>query len=163
MHVTIYTDGSARGNPDGPGGYGALVQYVDPSGTLHEREYAQGYDKTTNNRMELMGVIVALEHLTRPCIVDIYADSQYVIHAMTKGWLDKWQQNGWRTSGKDPVKNRSLWLRLIAAARPHEITWHWVRGHAGHPENERCDALATAAADAPPETLLHDDGESDLK
>ncbi|MBR4528755.1 MAG: ribonuclease HI [Lachnospiraceae bacterium] len=162
MHVSIYTDGSARGNPEGPGGYGAIIRYVDPSGTVHEREYAQGYDKTTNNRMELMGAIVALEHLTKPCEVDLYSDSQYLINAMTKGWLAKWQRNNWKTSGRDPVKNKELWLRLTDAAAIHTVNWQWVRGHAGHPENERCDELATTAADADPETLLHDDG-GDLK
>ncbi|MCR5675006.1 MAG: ribonuclease HI [Lachnospiraceae bacterium] len=163
MHVSVFTDGSARGNPDGPGGYGALVQYTDKNGTLHEREYSQGYDRTTNNRMELMGVIVALEHLTKPCVVDLTTDSQYVVNAMTKGWLMNWQKNGWKTSAREPVKNKALWLRLLEACGPHDIRWHWVKGHAGHPENERCDRLATTAADADPAELLHDDGKSDLK
>ncbi len=161
-HVSIYTDGSARGNPEGPGGYGSIVRFVDAKGGLHEREYSAGFDRTTNNRMELMGVIAALEHLTKPCTVDLYSDSQYIIKAMNEGWLAKWQRNGWRTSARDPVKNKALWLRLIKAMQPHDIRWHWVRGHAGHPENERCDALATAAADSTPELLLHDDGEGDL-
>ncbi len=157
-HVTVYTDGAARGNPDGPGGYGAVVQFVDAKGTLHEREYSQGYDRTTNNRMELMGVIIALENLTRSCSVDLYSDSQYVIKAMTDGWLEKWKRLGWKRSPKDELKNRELWMRLDQAMAKHEISWHWVRGHAGHPENERCDGLATAAADAPEGQLLHDDG-----
>ena len=161
-HVTIYTDGAARGNPEGPGGYGAIVQFTDSSGTLHEREYSAGYDRTTNNRMEMMAAINALEHLTRPCAIDLYSDSQYLIKAMNDHWIDKWQQNGWRTSGREPVKNKSLWERLLRACSPHQITWHWVRGHAGHPGNERCDVLATTAADGPPETLLHDDGNGDL-
>lgn len=160
--VTIYTDGAARGNPEGPGGYGAIVQFTDAAGMLHEREYAAGYDKTTNNRMEMMAAITALEHLTRPCVVDLYSDSQYLIKAMNEHWIDKWQINGWRTSGKEPVKNQSLWQRLLKAMAPHQISWHWVKGHAGHEENERCDRLATAAADGDPETLLHDDGVGDL-
>ena len=158
MHVSIYTDGAARGNPEGPGGYGAVAVYVDGRGKTHTREYAAGYDKTTNNRMELMAAIVALEALNRPCEVDVFADSKYVVDAFNEGWIDNWQINGWKTKGKDPVKNRALWERLLKAADPHKITWHWVKGHSGHEMNERCDALATGAADADPETLLHDDG-----
>jgi len=148
MKVTIYTDGAARGNPEGPGGYGAVLQYTDTKGVLHEKELSKGYEKTTNNRMELMGVIAALEALNRPCEVDLYSDSQYVINAFNKGWLASWQQHGWVKSDKKPVLNQDLWQRLLAAAAPHTITWHWVKGHDGHPENERCDRLATAAADA---------------
>ena len=148
MRVTIYTDGAARGNPEGPGGYGAVLQYTDTKGLLHEKELSQGYEKTTNNRMELMGVIAALEALNRPCDVDLYSDSQYVINAFNKGWLRSWQQHGWVKSDKKPVLNQDLWQRLLKAAAPHTITWHWVKGHDGHPENERCDRLATAAADA---------------
>ncbi|MCD7834744.1 MAG: ribonuclease HI [Lachnospiraceae bacterium] len=152
MYVKIYTDGAARGNPDGPGGYGVILQYTDPSGRLHEREYAQGYQKTTNNRMELMAAIVGLEALNRPCEVDLYSDSQYLVNAFNQHWLDAWLRNNWqrkdRKSGKsEPVKNVDLWKRLLAAAKPHQITWNWVRGHNGHPENERCDQLATGAAD----------------
>ena len=105
-----------------------------------------------------MGVISALEHLTKPCSVDLYSDSQYVIKAMTEGWLNNWVKNGWIRGKKDPVKNRELWERLLSAMEKHQISWHWVKGHAGHPENERCDRLATQAADAPAESLLHDDG-----
>ncbi|MBQ6734304.1 MAG: ribonuclease HI [Lachnospiraceae bacterium] len=162
MKVRIYTDGAARGNPEGPGGYGAVSVYVDGKGITHTREYAAGYDKTTNNRMELMAVITALEALKRPCAVEVFADSKYIVDAFNEGWIINWQRNGWRTKGKDPVKNRALWERLLTAAAPHEIRWHWVKGHAGHEMNERCDRLATAAADADPETLLHDDG-SDLR
>ena len=147
MRVTIYTDGAARGNPDGPGGYGTILQYVDPSGTLHEREYSQGYEKTTNNRMELMAVIVGLEALKRPCEVDLYSDSKYVIDAFNQNWIGGWQRRGWKTAGGGPVKNRELWERLLAAKAPHAVTFHWVKGHDGHPENERCDKLATSAAD----------------
>lgn len=145
--VTIYTDGSARGNPDGPGGYGAILRYVDSRGEVHEKELSQGYEKTTNNRMEMMGVIAALEALRRPCQVDLYTDSQYVVNAFEKGWIRNWKKNGWKTASKEPVKNRELWERMLEAAQGHELTFHWVKGHAGHPENERCDRLATAAAD----------------
>ncbi|MCD8398245.1 MAG: ribonuclease HI [Lachnospiraceae bacterium] len=152
MLVKIYTDGAARGNPDGPGGYGTVLQYTDSAGRLHEREYSQGYKKTTNNRMELMAAIVGLEALNRPCEVELYSDSQYLVNAFNQHWLDGWIRNNWlrkdRKSGKsEPVKNIDLWKRLLAAAKPHQITWNWVRGHNGHPENERCDQLATSAAD----------------
>ena len=161
--VTAYTDGAARGNPEGPGGYGAVLIYVDKAGTVHEREFSGGYVRTTNNRMELMGAITALESLTRPCSVSLYSDSSYVIKAFNEGWLENWQRNGWKNSKKDPVKNKALWLRLLKAAEPHDIEWIWVKGHAGNEYNERCDKLATAAADAPEEELLTDDGEGDLR
>lgn len=148
MHVTIYSDGSARGNPDGPGGYGAVLQYTDAQGVLHEKELSEGFNPTSNNRMELLGAIAALEALNRPCQVDLYSDSSYLINAFQKNWLSSWQKNGWKTASKARVKNQDLWKRLLSAATPHEITWHWVKGHAGHEMNERCDALATAAADA---------------
>ena len=156
MKVNLYTDGSARGNPDGPGGYGAILQYTDPNGQLHEREYSAGYVKTTNNRMELMAVIAGLEALNRPCEVSVYSDSAYVIKAFTEHWLDNWQKKHWMRGKNDPVKNVDLWKRLLAAAAPHEITWNWIKGHAGHPENERCDKLATDAADNRAELI--DDG-----
>lgn len=148
MKVTIYTDGSARGNPNGPGGYGVVMQYVDTKGVLHEKEISEGFDKTTNNRMELMGVIAGLEALNRPCEVELHSDSQYIIRAFNEGWLSSWQKHNWVKGDKKPVKNVDLWKRLLAAAAPHTITWVWVKGHNGQPENERCDALATAAADA---------------
>ena len=146
MKVTIYTDGSSRGNP-GPGGYGAVLQFVDSTGKLHERELSQGYATTTNNRMELLGVIVALEALKRPCTVEVHSDSQYVVNAFNQHWVDGWLKRGWKNAKKEPVKNSDLWRRLLEAKKPHEVTFVWVKGHAGHPENERCDALATAAAD----------------
>ena len=146
--VIIYTDGAARGNPDGPGGYGAILQYTDAAGNLHEKELSEGFAKTTNNRMELMGVIAALECLRFPCEVDVYSDSKYVVSAFNENWIDSWKKNGWKTASKQPVKNRELWERLLEAAGPHDLRFHWVKGHAGHPENERCDKLATAAADA---------------
>lgn len=147
MKVSIYTDGSARGNPDGPGGYGTVLQYVDAKGELHERELSAGYKKTTNNRMELMAVIAGLEALNRPCQVELYSDSKYVIDAFEKNWVDAWIKNGWKNSQKKPVKNIDLWKRLLEAKSKHEVHFNWVKGHAGHPENERCDKLATSAAD----------------
>ena len=148
MKVTIFTDGAARGNPEGPGGYGCVLQYTDPKGVLHEKELSEGFEKTTNNRMELMGPIAALEALNRPCDVDRYSDSQYLVKAFKDGWIGNWQRNGWKTAGKDPVKNRDLWERLLELTKTHHVTFHWVKGHDGHPENERCDKLATSAADA---------------
>ncbi len=147
MKVEIFTDGAARGNPDGPGGYGAVLRYVDPQGEVHEKELSAGYKKTTNNRMELMAVIRALEALNRPCDIDLYSDSKYVIDAFNQHWVDNWQKNNWKTAGKKPVKNIDLWKALLKAKEPHNITFHWVKGHDGHPENERCDTLATTAAD----------------
>ena len=147
MKVTIYTDGSARGNPDGPGGYGAVIIYIDPKGASHVKEISEGFEKTTNNRMELMGVIAGLEALNRPCEIDLYSDSQYVIKAFNDHWINIWQKKGWKKSDGKPVLNIDLWQRLLAAAKPHSIRWHWVKGHAGHRENERCDELATNAAD----------------
>ncbi len=158
MKVTIYTDGSARGNPEGPGGYGVVLQYLDRAGVLHERELSGGFVKTTNNRMELLAAIVGLEALTRPCEVDLYSDSQYLVHAFTKQWIAGWEKNGWKNSKREPVKNKDLWLRLLAAAKPHQVSYNWVKGHDGHPENERCDRLATAAADADASLLQIDEG-----
>lgn len=146
MKVTIYTDGSAKGNPNGPGGYGTVLLYVDTKGVTHRREYSGGYKKTTNNRMELMGAIVGLEALLRPCQVDLYSDSQYLVKAFNDHWIDNWQRRNWRRGKNEPVKNADLWQRLLAACRPHEVTFHWIRGHAGNPENERCDQLAVQAA-----------------
>lgn len=147
MLVKMYTDGAARGNPDGPGGYGTVLHYTDSKGTLHKREYSAGYKKTTNNRMELMAVIVGLEALTKPCDVEITSDSKYVTDAFNKNWIDGWLKRGWKNSAKEPVKNIDLWQRLLRAKEPHNVKFIWVKGHAGHPENERCDFLATSAAD----------------
>ena len=146
MHVTVYTDGSSRGNP-GPGGYGAVLLYTDPAGTTHKLELSQGYDRTTNNRMELLGAIAAFEALKRPCTVEVHSDSQYVVNAFNQHWITGWLKRGWKNAKKEPVKNVDLWQRLLKAKEPHQVTFVWVKGHAGHPENERCDALATAAAD----------------
>ena len=156
MKVSIFTDGAARGNPDGPGGYGTILQYVDPNGTLHERELSAGYKKTTNNRMELMAVIVGLEALNRPCEVELYSDSKYVIDAFEQHWVDSWLKNNWKNSQKKPVKNIDLWKRLLTAKEKHQVHFNWVKGHAGHPLNERCDSLATTAADG--SDLLDDCG-----
>lgn len=147
MLVKIYTDGSARGNPDGPGGYGTILHYVDGKGQLHEREFSQGYVKTTNNRMELMAAIVGLEALTKPCQVELYSDSKYLTDAFNQKWIDNWIRKGWKRGKNEPVKNTDLWKRLLAAMKPHNVTFLWVKGHDGHELNERCDALATSAAD----------------
>ena len=147
MKVTIYTDGSARSNPNGPGGYGTILHYVDKDGILHERELSAGYKKTTNNRMELMAVIVGLEALNRPCEVEIVSDSKYVTDAFNQHWVDSWIKNNWRNSQKKPVLNSDLWKRLLKAKELHKVSFTWVKGHEGHPENERCDFLATSAAD----------------
>ena len=147
MEVYIYTDGSARGNPDGPGGYGTVLEYTKLDGTKHRKELSGGYKKTTNNRMELMAAIVGLEALNRPCKVKLYSDSQYLVKAFNEGWLEGWIKKGWKRGKNEPVKNVDLWKRLLKAKEPHQVEFIWVKGHAGHPENERCDKLATTAAD----------------
>ena len=152
--VQIYTDGSARGNPDGPGG--AVLHFTDSKGVLHERELSAGYKKTTNNRMELMAAIVALEALNRPCEVDLYSDSKYLTDAFNQRWIDNWVKNNWKRGKSGPVKNIDLWERLLKAKAPHRVNFIWVKGHAGHPQNERCDQLATTAADGT--DLLVDEG-----
>lgn len=154
MFVKIFTDGAARGNPEGPGGYGTVLQYIDSKGELHEREYSAGYKKTTNNRMELMAVITGLEALTRPCEVEVISDSKYVTDAFNQHWIDGWLKRNWKGSSNNPVKNVDLWKRLLKAKAPHQVKFTWVKGHAGHPENERCDKLATTAADG--NSLLDD-------
>lgn len=147
MKVKLYTDGAARGNPEGPGGYGAILQYTDANGTLHEKEMSAGYKKTTNNRMELLGVITGLEVLKKNCEVEVISDSKYVTDAFNQNWVENWQKNGFVTSTKKPVKNVDLWKKLIALVNKHQVTFTWVKGHNGHKENERCDILATSAAD----------------
>lgn len=147
MEVTIYTDGSARGNPEGPGGYGTILVYIDSKGVEHQREYSAGYKKTTNNRMELMAAIVGLEALTKPCEVHLYSDSQYLVKAFNEHWLESWIKKGWKRGKNEPVKNVDLWKRMLKAVEKHKVTFHWVKGHNGHPMNERCDILATTAAD----------------
>ena len=147
FRVLLFSDGSARGNPDGPGGYGTILQFTDAGGNLHEKELSRGYRRTTNNRMELLGCIAGLEALKRPCIVDVYSDSKYLTDAFNQHWIESWEAKGWKRGRNEDVKNVDLWKRLLKAMEPHEVTFHWVKGHAGHPENERCDRLATGAAD----------------
>ena len=148
MKVTLYTDGSARGNPDGPGGYGAVLQFVDKQGVLHEKEMSAGYVKTTNNRMELMAAIVGLEALNRPCQVDLYSDSKYLTDAFNQHWIDSWLKHNWNRPKTGPVKNSDLWKRLLKAMEPHQVQFFWVKGHDGNEFNERCDVLATTFADS---------------
>ncbi len=140
-HVEIFTDGACRGNP-GPGGWGALLRYGD-----HEKELYGGEAETTNNRMELMAAIRALESLKRECTVDLTTDSSYVRDGIMQ-WLPNWKKRGWKTAAKKPVKNVDLWKRLDQAAQAHhQVNWHWVKGHSGHPENERADQLANRGID----------------
>ncbi|HWK37237.1 ribonuclease HI [Sphingomonas sp.] len=138
-HVEIATDGACKGNP-GPGGWGAVLRF---NGT--EKDLSGGENPTTNNRMELMAAIRGLGALTKPCRVTLSTDSRYVMDGLTK-WIHGWQRNGWKTADKKPVKNADLWQELLAAAKPHTIEWVWVKGHAGHPDNERADTLASDAA-----------------
>lgn len=133
--IRIFTDGACKGNP-GPGGWGALLQWNG-----HERELFGGEVNTTNNRMELLAVINALEALQRPCRAEVYTDSQYVQKGISE-WIASWKRRGWKTADRKPVKNSDLWVRLDALAAQHDLSWHWVRGHDGHPENERADVLA---------------------
>jgi ribonuclease HI len=133
--VEMYTDGACRGNP-GPGGWGVLLL---SNGT--ERELCGGDPATTNNRMELMAAIQGLSALTRPCKIDLYTDSKYVQHGITE-WIANWKKRGWKTANRKPVKNEALWRELDELTRKHEVRWHWVKGHSGHPENERADQLA---------------------
>ena len=139
-HVEIFTDGACKGNP-GPGGWGAVIRYGK-----HEKEISGGEADTTNNRMELRAVIEALKILIEPCRITLYTDSKYVLDGMTK-WIEGWQRNGWKNASKQPVRNADLWHDLIEAAARHEIAWEWVKGHSGHPENERADRLASDAAE----------------
>ena len=139
--VEIFTDGARQGNP-GPGGWGAILRFG-----AHEKEISGGDPNTTNNRMELSGVIEALKMLKEPCKVDLYSDSQYVCNALSKGWAKKWRANGWMRNKKEPALNPELWAELLKLTEIHQVTVHWIKGHAGHAENERCDQLAVAAAE----------------
>ncbi|MGI2853429.1 ribonuclease HI [Shewanella algae] len=144
--IQIYTDGSCLGNP-GPGGYGVVMRYKQ-----HTKELSGGFALTTNNRMELLAPIIALESLKEPCKIVLTSDSQYMRQGITQ-WIHGWKKKGWVTSNKTPVKNVDLWQRLDKATQQHQIDWRWVKGHAGHTENERCDALAREAAEANPATV----------
>ncbi len=139
-HVEIFTDGSCLGNP-GPGGYGAVILF-----NQHRKEISQGFTHTTNNRMELLAAIEALAILTEKCKIELTTDSQYVKNGINQ-WIKNWKRNGWKTSDKKPVKNADLWKKLDEQVQKHDIQWHWVKGHSGHPENERCDDLARNAAE----------------
>ncbi|OUP50731.1 ribonuclease HI [Lachnoclostridium sp. An181] len=147
MKVMIYTDGAARGNPEGPGGFGTVLEYTDTKGVLHTKEISKGYKRTTNNRMELMAAIAGLEALNRPCEVELYSDSKYLVDAFNQRWIDGWLKKNWKRGKNEPVKNIDLWKRLLKAKEPHNVSFFWVKGHDGHPQNERCDTLATTAAD----------------
>jgi ribonuclease HI len=143
-HVEVFTDGSCLGNP-GPGGYGIVLRYKET-----EKQLAKGYQLTTNNRMEMLAAVVALQSLTQPCKVTLTTDSQYVRQGITQ-WIHNWKKRGWKTSDKKPVKNADLWKALDSESARHEVEWKWVKGHAGHRENEICDDIARAAAEAPTE------------
>lgn len=144
-HVHLFSDGSCLGNP-GPGGWAAILRLVTSG---QERELSGGFARTTNNRMEILSVLEGLKALKEPCLVEVYSDSQYVCNAIRKGWLSSWRKSNWIKSDKKPVKNRDLWEALVPQLVRHQVTFHWLRGHAGHPENERCDALARAEAGRP--------------
>ena len=145
--VTIYTDGACRGNP-GPGGYGAILAVCTADGCEHRKELSAGYRLTTNNRMEILAAVVALEALKRPCEVELFSDSKYLVDAFQQKWVEKWQRFDWYRDAKrkEKAKNVDLWQRLLAAMEPHKVTLHWVKGHAENPDNNRCDELAVAAA-----------------
>jgi len=149
--INIYTDGACKGNPDGPGGYGVVLIYTDSDNQAHRKELAGGYASTTNNRMEIIAAVIGLEALKKPCDVTIYSDSQYLVKAIEEKWIDKWQKNSWMRDPKKGImaKNVDLWKRLLKAMEQHKVNFQWVRGHSGHPENERCDQLATEAASQP--------------
>ncbi len=152
--VEMYTDGACSGNP-GAGGYGTILRYKDSAGNYHEKELTAGYKLTTNNRMELLAVIVGLEALKKPCRVKITSDSKYFIDAFEQKWIDSWQKNNWRTASKKPVKNVDLWQRLLAVMKQHEVELIWVKGHNGHEFNERCDKLAVNSSQS--DNLLDDE------
>ena len=142
MNVTIYTDGAARGNP-GPGGYGAVLEYIDPKNQLHVKELSAGYRRTTNNRMELTAALKALQALKVPCRVKLYTDSAYLCNGFNSGWTMAWERNGWINSKKKPVENQDLWMALVNETKMHNVEWIKVKGHADNAYNNRCDKLAT--------------------
>ncbi|MDK2824205.1 MAG: ribonuclease [Clostridia bacterium] len=159
--VTIYTDGACKGNPDGPGGYGVVLLYTDQNNRVHRKELSGGFQNTTNNRMEIMAAIVGLEALKKSCDVTLYSDSQYLVKAIEEKWINRWQKNNWLRDPKKGIKakNIDLWQRLLKAMENHNVTFKWVRGHSGTPENERCDQLATEAAQDPNLPVDNRDGE----
>lgn len=145
--IRMYTDGAAKGNPNGPGGYGTIIHYMtDDDKTEKVEEFTGGFKLTSNNRMELTAVIVGLEQLKSPCEIMIYSDSKYVVDALSKYWINNWMVNGWLTANRTPVKNVDLWKRLIELKKPHKCKFIWVKGHDGHAQNERCDYLASSSA-----------------
>lgn len=143
----VYTDGSAKGNPDGPGGYGCVIIHKGVDGRDYTQELSEGFPKTTNNRMELLGVIAALEAVEEPSEFSIVSDSKYVVDAFNQGWILGWLQRGWVNSKREPVKNKDLWLRLLTQISKHNVSFKWVKGHAGNHYNEICDRLACEAAE----------------
>lgn len=145
--ITLYTDGACRGNP-GPGGYGVLLQFEDGAGNIHKKELSGGYRLTTNNRMEILAAIVGLKTLKEQCRVHLYSDSKYLIDAVEKGWMKKWQSNGWYKDHKrkEKAKNPDLWMELSSLLEKHDVIFHWVKGHSDNPGNNRCDELAVEAA-----------------
>ena len=153
MLVKIYTDGACSGNP-GKGGYGTILIAQTDDGKIHKKEITQGFEKTTNNRMELLAAIVGLEALKKPCDVELTSDSKYLTDAFNKNWVDGWVKRGWKNASKEPVKNVDLWKRLLEAKKNHNVKFIWVKGHNGHEYNERCDRMAVESANG--DNLLKD-------
>jgi ribonuclease HI len=153
MLIKIYTDGACSGNP-GRGGYGTILVAENEKGIVHKKEITQGYKLTTNNRMELMAAIVGLEALKRPCDVELISDSKYLVDAFNQNWIEGWLKKDWKNSTKQPIKNQDLWKRLLEAKKEHNVKFVWVKGHAGHKYNERCDQMAVASANG--DNLLDD-------
>ncbi|MCL2708815.1 MAG: ribonuclease HI [Defluviitaleaceae bacterium] len=143
--MDVYADGACLGNP-GPGGYGSVLLFSDGSGRVYRKELSGGFAGTTNNRMEIVSVVAALDALREPCGVTVYSDSRYVVDSVEKGWLERWAKNGWAKSDKEPVLNRDLWQKLIPLIKKHDVEFVWIKGHGGNAENERCDFLARKAA-----------------
>ena len=153
--VEIYTDGCCHGNP-GKGGYGVILTYEKENGDIFEKEISQGYENTTNNRMELLAAIIGLEALKRPCDVELYSDSKYLVDAFNQKWINSWVKNNWNRPKTGPVKNIDLWKRLLEVKKQHKVEFIWVKGHNDNEKNERCDRLANAAASQ--SILLKDEG-----
>jgi len=153
--VYIYTDGACSGNP-GRGGYGTILVAKDDAGNIHQKEITEGFKQTTNNRMELLAAIIGLEVLKKPCEVELTSDSKYLVEAFNQKWIDGWIKRGWKNSNKQSVKNQDLWKRLLKAKEPHKVEFIWIKGHAGHEYNERCDRMAVASYNS--ENLKDDTG-----